>query len=781
MAAALTATALPAQASAVSPSSASAPASAAADSAATPVGGAVAPDGAHAPGTGAAEPVHDLKGPLTDQVNAERAAAVQALASGEAEVERSAQSRRVRLDDGKYVELGREATDRIFVILAEFDDQVTETYGGTPGPQHNEIAEPDRSVDNSTIWQADYNQAHYQDLYFAQDGHSVATYFERQSSGRYSVEGTVTDWVRVPYNEARYGNNDCGSNVCATVWDLVRDAANQWVADREAAGATPEQIRAELAEFDVWDRYDHDADGNFDESDGYIDHFQIVHAGEDESAGGGAEGEDAIWAHRWYAYGTSAGSTGPEGNLLGGTQVGDTGIWIGDYTMQPENGGLGVFVHEYGHDLGLPDLYDTAGGENSTGFWSLMSSGSWLNDGGNEIGDLPGDLTAWDKLQLGWLDFDTAQAATRSRHTLGYSEYNTRLDQALVVELPEKEVTTEITVPAEGSAQWWSGSGDDLSNTLTRTVDLTGAATAQLSLKGWWEIEAGYDYLYTEVSTNGGTSWTALDGTAGGRPLGRDSAGRPALDGTSGGYTDLVFPLDAYAGQSVLLRFRYTTDGGVAEKGFTADAISITADGTEILADGAEGDDAGWTPRGFSRVGATITDTYPQFYIVENRQYVSYDETLELGPYNFGWANTRPDWVERFPYQNGMVVWLWDTSQLDNNVSEHPGQGLVLPVDAHPRALRWSDGTVMRNRIQSYDSAFSFERTDGFTLHRNGVPTRVPSQRGVSVFDDHNGVYYDEANPGGSVRVPDTGTVIKLTGVSPSGDRMTIEVGPARR
>ncbi|MER6693333.1 immune inhibitor A domain-containing protein, partial [Streptomyces minutiscleroticus] len=30
------------------------------------------------------------------------------------------------------------------------------------------------------------------------------------------------------------------------------------------------------------------------------------------------------------------------------------GIWVGDYTIQPENGGLGVFAHEYGHDLGLP-------------------------------------------------------------------------------------------------------------------------------------------------------------------------------------------------------------------------------------------------------------------------------------------------------------------------------------------------------------------------------------------------------------------------------------------
>ena len=39
-------------------------------------------------------------------------------------------------------------------------------FGGTPGPAHNQIAEPDRKKDNSTAWQADYNQKHYQDLYF---------------------------------------------------------------------------------------------------------------------------------------------------------------------------------------------------------------------------------------------------------------------------------------------------------------------------------------------------------------------------------------------------------------------------------------------------------------------------------------------------------------------------------------------------------------------------------------------------------------------------------------
>ncbi|OBQ48440.1 protease [Streptomyces sp. H-KF8] len=734
---------------------------------------------------------HDLEGPLSKTQDAQRQEALKQVISGESSVKDRGGSKVVELKGGgkgkkgtgKYVELGREKTDKIFTILVEFGDEIDSRYGGTPGPLHNQIAAPDRSADNSTAWQADYDQKHFEDMYFGtgKGVESVKTYFEKQSSGRYSVEGQVSDWVKVPYNEARYGNNACGDSTCSSVWNVVSDGLNAWVAQQKAAGATDAEIKANVAKFDEWDRYDFDGDGDFNEPDGYIDHFQVVHAGEDESAGGGAQGEDAIWAHRWYAFGTDAGATGPDHNKLGGAPVGDTGIWAGDYTIQPENGGLGVYAHEYGHDLGLPDHYDTAGGENSTGFWTLMSSGSWLGTGKNEIGDLPGDMTAWDKLQLGWLDYDTAKAATKSKHKLGYAEYNTKDKQALVVELPEKAVTTEIVPPAEGQTQWWSGSGDDLRNTLTRSVDLTGASTAELTLDGWYEIEANYDFLYAEVSTDGGANWTVLDGTVDGQALPRDGSDKPALHGTVDGYKPLAYPLDAYAGRKIDLRFRYQTDGGLAMKGFAADRISVTADGTALFTDDAETADAAWTANGFSRIGASFTNDYAQYYIAENRQYVSYDKTLKTGPYNFGFANSRPDWVEHFPYQNGLLIWKWDTSQADNNTSRHPGTGLVLPVDSHPAALKWSDGTLMRNRIQTYDSTFSTFRTDGITLHKNGVATKIRSSKGVPVFNDRAHTYYDETNPGGGVKITDTNTKIKIVKEARDGSTIHLEVSRAAK
>ena len=241
---------------------------------------------------------------------------------------------------------------------------------------------------------------------------SLKTYYEKQSSGRYSVDGQVSDWVKVPYNEARYGRSNgypCAGNVCSNTHVLIADALVAWTADQKAKGRTDAQIKADLASYDQWDRYDYDGDGNFNEPDGYIDHFQIVHAGGDQANGDEQQGEDAIWSHRWYAFQNT--TTGPAQNKRGGAPVGNTGLWVGDYTIQPENGGSNVFFHEYGHDLGLPDHYDTSGlpSQNPVNWWTIMAQSRVGAKGDQGIGLHGADLGAWDKLQLGWLDYETVR------------------------------------------------------------------------------------------------------------------------------------------------------------------------------------------------------------------------------------------------------------------------------------------------------------------------------------------------------------------------------------
>ena len=730
--------------------------------------------------------VHDLPSPLSDKQRALREAALEKVAAGTI----PAGTKVAKVAKGQYVELAREGEDPIWTVLGEFSDTESPVgilQGGLPGPQHNEIPEPDRAEDNTTIWTDDFSQSYFEDLLFSEapGAISMRNFYIEQSSNRYTVNGAVEDWVQVPFRAAHYGRNYCGSIVCAQTWIFVRDSINAWYAGQLAAGKTPAEIDEYLSDYDVWDRYDYDGDGNFDEPDGYIDHFQSVHAGEGEETGGGAYGSDAIWSHRWYAFFNLIGSVGPtldDGTqvLFGGLRIGGSKYWIGDYTIEPENGGVGVFAHEFAHDLGLPDLYDTSGNtggaENSTGFWTLMSSGSYGNDGTVDLGTKPTHMGAWEKFQLGWLNYEVAFAGAKSEHKLGPAFTNTKQAQGLFVVLPDKDVTVELGAPADGPDYFYSGAGDDLDTTMTKQVQVGAGA---FSAKARYDIETDWDYAYltvdgTPVATNLSTSTN---------PNGQNFGN--GITGSSGGnWVDLTADLSAFAGQTVELGFRYWTDGAVVESGFQVDAITL---------DGTTHDD-GWTfdpaEGGFRVTTGTETQAYFNAYVVENRQYAGYDDALRTGPYNFGFLNTKPDWVERFPYQDGLLISYWDSSYTDNNVGDHPGAGLVLPVDSHPEILHWADGSVIRPRLQSFDATFTLAPTDAVTLHNNGVEVSVPSRPGVSVFDDRND-YWVAGDPGdapgtsryqsewNSVKVPKTGTQIRLKSLT-TGGFAQVEVRPAK-
>ncbi|MBY8871874.1 immune inhibitor A [Micromonospora sp. PLK6-60] len=688
----------------------------------------------------------------------------------------------------QYVELSRKRTDQIFVILAEFGDERHPNYPDqdtdpdTPGPTtfdgplHNKIPQPNRAVDNSTVWQPDYNADHYRKLYFGtgQGDESLKQYYEAQSSGRYSVDGEVTNWVKVKYNEARYGRSGgypCTSNVCSNTWALVRDAANQWVADQKAQGRSDADIAADVRAMDQWDRYDFDGDGDFNEPDGYIDHFQIVHAGGDEADGDPHQGEDAIWSHRWYAYASDIGNTGPADNPGGGTEIGNTGVWIGDYTIQPENGGRSVFYHEYGHDLGLPDDYNVGiSADNNNEHWTLMAQSRLgaKNDGG--IGERGGDLGAWNKLQLGWLDYEVVVAGQKRTLELGPQEYNSAKAQGAVVVLPQREYTFEAGTPFEGSKQYFSGDEDAANNTMTRTIDLTGKSSAALTMKGRYSIEEDFDYLFFEASTDGGQSWAPLPGTANGNPFKEISPGRYALDGyTDGKWVDVNIPLDSVAGKVVQFRLRYQTDGAVSEGGFYGDAITVTADGQTIFSDGAESGANGWTFDGFSAVEETYTRMFDNYYIAGNRSYVSYDQYLKTGPYYFGYANTRPDYVDHYAYQEGLLISYWNLRWPDNNTAPkskanpngHPGEGRNLYIDSRPRPIYNLTGQPWRARVQVYDAPFSLKKADSFTLHVNSQPQYIRGQGAAPLFDDSKQYWFPEL-PNHGVKVPKNGVKIKV-------------------
>lgn len=707
-------------------------------------------------------------GPRTKELVDRRKAAIDKVSKGQAKANGEGV---VQLAPDKFAEVETTKQDKIFTILAEFGDQGSGRFGTAPGPLHNTIAEPDRSVDNTTLWSKDFSPAYYEEL-FNGSGESMKGYYEAVSNKVYSVTNTVTDWVKVPNNGSFYGDN--ATEDTGGAWAFVRDSGNAWWDSQVAAGKTPADIDAYLAQFDVWDRYDYNNNGNFNEPDGYIDHFQAVHAGEGEEGGGGALGEDAIWSHRWYAYGNQFGSSGPAGNLSGGTRIGSSKYWLGDYTTEPENGGVGVFAHEFGHDLGLPDFYDTTGAAtNSTAFWTLMSSGSWLGHGSsvNEgIGTTPGLMGPEEKRFLGWLDHSEVQVGTSGDFVLNPSQLQVDgKDQAVRVNLPDKTTTTNYTAPASGTTAWWTGSADNLNKSLTHAVPAQSRVT--ITANAWYDIEANYDFLYGEYSTDGGKTWK--------------SAGRP-LSG-SGAWGQVRYSYDA-AGLESLFRFRYQTDGGVHNPGAFIDDVKISAGKTVILNDDVESGAGQWiAEEPWQLSSGSVTKTTPQYYLVENREYVGFDATLAEGPYAFTKGITAPNWVDFFKYQNGMLVWYIDESYADNNVSAHPGGGLALPVDARPAPLKWSDGTMPGNSRQPFDATFGLEATDPLCIAKevqtgakrspavSSLDACAASSPAVGVFKDIDPLaYYSADNPYGSVKVAGHGVEITVT--SDAGSDLAIHV-----
>jgi hypothetical protein len=107
-----------------------------------------------------------------------------------------------------------------------------------------------------------------------------------------------------------------------------------------------------------------------------------------------------------------------------------------------------------------------------------------------------------------------------------------------------------------------------------------------ITFQAWYDIENNWDYAYVEVSANGGGSWQGLPGnlTTTTNPNGNNEG--HGITGSSGGWVAGVFPLDAWVGQSLLVRLRYRTDGWVLGEGFYVDDFApVSAFAGEVVLD----------------------------------------------------------------------------------------------------------------------------------------------------------------------------------------------------
>ncbi len=268
----------------------------------------------------------------------------------------------------------------------------------------------------------------YKEILETGTGLTMQKYYLDMSKDKLTLTFDVVGPYRVSKGWQYYGTNDSAG------YDLYPG---------KFVGEAVDMAEQAGVDFSV---YDNDADH-------IADTVIVIHAGSGEEYTGE---EDSIWSHNWTlssaaAYGDGEGSRNYDG------------VTINNYTLQPEYTKtpgiptIGVFCHEFGHVLGLPDLYDTSGQTSGVGSWSLMGSGSWGSDDGKD----PAPLLAWERDRVGGSDWVTLTDITADKAgqtiediEIGKEAFNIELDegtgQHLLIEKKTAASGTVPFVPASG-------------------------------------------------------------------------------------------------------------------------------------------------------------------------------------------------------------------------------------------------------------------------------------------------------------------------------------------
>ncbi len=531
----------------------------------------------------------------------------------------------------------------------------TRTPTRHPGPGRRSTARcttrsPSRTaaVDNSTVWQPDYNQEHFQELYFGTGAgveslktvlrEAVLGPLQRRRHGHRLGEGAVQ---RGPLRPLSNGF-PCASNVCTQ--HLGPGPGRRQPVGRRPEGGRPHR-RADRRPSSR-----RSTCGTATTSTATATSTSpTATSTTSRSCTPAATRPTATRSRARTRSGATAGTrsratgaAGPAGNLLGGTQIGDTGLWVGDYTIQPENGGRRVFATSTATTSACRTTttprrrrqQQRAGGPS----WRRAGSAA-KDDGGigdprrrpRRLGQAAARLARL-RDRRGRSDADAWSSARTST--------TAPRPQALVVVLPKKEVITELGRAVRG--QQVSGGAARVTtstHTMTRQVDAPGRhrdadLPGQLGHRGLRSDPC--DYAYVEVDD--GTGWTAdprHDHQAGRgqrhrrrhrrrlgagdvRPVGLRRARRSAC----GSATPPTAPPAERRELPRLLRRRDHGRPPAARRcSTTAPRPAPTAGRWRLHA-----------------VGATVTNAVRQLLHRRAPQYVSYDQYLKTGPYNFGFA-----------------------------------------------------------------------------------------------------------------------------------------------
>ena len=352
---------------------------------------------------------------IRSAVLAPRAEASRMLKSRKAPASRANQSSGIGLSDVKFPSIGDVHS---IVILVDYEDK--KFTMDDPG---------------------DYFNRHLNEEGFSENGAtgSVRDYFIESSLGKFSPTFDVFGPVALPHNYKYYGENDqFGSDKRAE--QMVIDACNM------------------LDSIVDFSHYDLDEDGK-------VDNIFIIYAGRGEANGGNS---NTVWPHQWDL------SSARKTLELDGVNIDHYGCANELSGNKPD--GIGTFVHEFSHVMGLPDLYTTdysSATSLTPGAWNVLDYGPYNNDGRT-----PPAYSIFERNALGWID----PIVLKGEDTVTLHDIRTTNEGAIALTNRENEFFlfenrqqsgSDKFIPGHGmliwhidynASQWWANTVNNSAN-----------------------------------------------------------------------------------------------------------------------------------------------------------------------------------------------------------------------------------------------------------------------------------------------------------------------------
>lgn len=494
---------------------------------------------------------------------------------------------------------------------------------------------------------------------------SARQYYIENSMGQFEPDFDLYGPVTVSQNMSYYGADNNGRGNDIRPGHMVREAC--------------QILHNQGVDFSQYDR----------NNDGYVDNVYVFYAGHGQNESGVT---NQIWPHAWDLSSSGAGTLTYDGVTIYKYGCSNEMIYLNSATEKPD--GIGTFTHEFGHILGLPDLYATSySGAFTPGKWCVMDAGSYNNNSCT-----PPAMGAFERYALDWATpVELTENGAYSLNSILNNEcfiINTSVTNNYFMFENRQQTGWDKYIPGHGMLAWRIKYDSSVWNT-NKVNDTPGYCYVDI-------IEA--DNILTDATRAG----DAFPGTSGITQLSKSTT--PALK-TMDGYTTEI-ALSAIKETDGVITFNVTGGNEKIEpvtKTFNSDITPV-------------GFTAGWE-KVERAAGYRFT-----LYEADGKSIVPGYDNIDLGDVA-SFAVTGLD---------AETLYLWTVTAYTGSTVTQPSA--MQEVTTLKLTLEYTVPQIIRNESNFHWFEFEWEPVEGATHYIVNVYTKEPIgyRQSIATFEDVN-------------------------------------------